>query len=199
MVAPTSLHYMSEIERELPALAAVEHRLAIATAGSPIAETLDLPPTGDGSRLAIAVPELLRIINCTPGNDSDKTLIVYLSGEGSGKPKQIVEQPPVTFADSRVEIDFNGHRARADGQLLDLTLREFRLLGYLGINAGSIISRGKIASTVWGPECNNTSDYISPYVFRLRAKLGKELGGPKGAIRTIRAKGYKAVKSLAEI
>src|SRR5215216_3271112 len=55
-------------------------------------------------------------------------------------------------------ISFNvaEHTATHDGQRVDLTANEFRLLHYLAVNAGHVVSTEVILKEIWGQnECGN--------------------------------------------
>jgi len=66
---------------------------------------------------------------------------------------------PVIFLSARdgvrervagLELDEDGHEARRDGTLIELTPTEFRLLRFLMLNAGRVLSKGQILDRVWG-------------------------------------------------
>jgi DNA-binding response OmpR family regulator len=72
----------------------------------------------------------------------------------------------------------------ADGQHCALTGTEFRLLRYLMLNPGRILSRTRIYEHVYGYADERDSNVIEVYIRRLRDKLGKQL------IETRRGQGY---------
>ncbi|HEX9010621.1 MAG TPA: response regulator transcription factor [Holophagaceae bacterium] len=101
--------------------------------------------------------------------------------------------PQLTFGPISVDLDM--HTARVDGQLVDLTRREFELLAYFLKNPRRVLTREKILQQVWGLDYLGESRTIDAHVRRVRAKLGEaaashietvvgvgyRLGGPAGA------------------
>jgi two-component system, OmpR family, KDP operon response regulator KdpE len=96
------------------------------------------------------------------------------------------------FASDGLEVDFNAHEARLDGQRLELTATEFRLLALLVRNAGWVVPHERLLSQVWGPEYTDELDYLRVYIGRLRGKLGDDAEHPR-FIRTERGLGYRFV------
>jgi DNA-binding response OmpR family regulator len=96
---------------------------------------------------------------------------------GSLRRRKVLREGPL-------EVDLEGHQARLDGRVLDLTATEYRLLECLTRRAGTIVSREQIASEVWGDEYDPFSNIADVYVSYLRRKLGNPL------IHTIRGLGY---------
>ncbi len=76
-----------------------------------------------------------------------------------------------------------------DGDLVQLTAREFALLKFLMENSGKVISRSRIEETLytWNEEIE--SNAVEVHVHHLRQKLFPEL------IRTVRSVGYVIDKS----
>ena len=73
------------------------------------------------------------------------------------------------------------------GEGLVLTGTEFRLLRYLMLNQGKILSKTRLTEHVYEQDFDRDSNLIEVYVRRLREKLGKE------AIETRRGQGYRYV------
>jgi DNA-binding response OmpR family regulator len=59
-----------------------------------------------------------------------------------------------------------------DGQVIDMTRREFELLAYFLRNPKRVLTREKILQQVWGLEYLGESRTIDAHVRRVRAKLG---------------------------
>lgn len=72
----------------------------------------------------------------------------------------------------------------ASGETFSLTGTEFRLLRYLMLNPGKIISKSRLAEHVYEYDGEKDSNVIEVYIKRLRQKLGKSL------IDTRRGQGY---------
>lgn len=102
---------------------------------------------------------------------------------------------PAQLGFGPITVDLDMHTARVDGQLVDLTRREFELLVYFLKNPRRVLTREKILQQVWGLEYLGESRTIDAHVRRVRAKLGEaaaahietlvgvgyRLGGPAGA------------------
>ena len=70
-----------------------------------------------------------------------------------------------------LQVDLNSHRVRRDGELINLTPTEFRLLAALMEQPGRVLSPQQLVSTVWGKEYVNEIGYIRRYIWHLRQKL----------------------------
>jgi DNA-binding response OmpR family regulator len=74
-----------------------------------------------------------------------------------------------------------------DGKEIELSSKEFELLGYFMENKGIALSREKILNNVWNYDYYGDARTIDTHVKKLRSKLGY-----KGEnIRTVWGVGYK--------
>jgi len=71
-----------------------------------------------------------------------------------------------------------------DGQVLELTGTEFRLLRYFMLHPGRVLSKTRLTEHVYEQDFDRDSNLIEVYVRRLREKLGRE------RILTRRGQGY---------
>ena len=94
--------------------------------------------------------------------------------------------PVLTFAD--VELDQESYEVRRSGHLLDLSPTEFRLLRYLMLNPGRVLTRAQLLDHVWNYAFCGSSTVVSTYVAYLRRKLARY--GPD-VIHTQRSVGYR--------
>jgi DNA-binding response OmpR family regulator len=86
-----------------------------------------------------------------------------------------------------IEIDKVAHQVLIDGNLIDLSLKEFELLTYFVENKGIALSREKILNSVWNYDYFGDARTIDTHVKKLRSKMGE-----KGDyIKTIWGMGYK--------
>jgi DNA-binding response OmpR family regulator len=88
---------------------------------------------------------------------------------------------------SGVRVDLEKREALRNGEPIDLTAREFDLLAYLVANAGRVISRDEILSSVWGERQGADSNVIEVFVCHLRNKIEDR---ENKIIQTIRGVGY---------
>ncbi len=102
------------------------------------------------------------------------------------------------FRTSDTEIKSNGIKVLLlqgqvykDGQLLDLTTAEYRLLCLLMQNPNIILSKEKILDKLWDGEGNYVDDNtLAVYVRRLRMKIENNPSNPQMLV-TVRFMGYK--------
>ncbi|MDA8274698.1 MAG: response regulator transcription factor [Actinomycetota bacterium] len=93
--------------------------------------------------------------------------------------------PVFSFADLRLDEDT--YEVWRGGQTIDLTPTEFRLLHFLLLNAGQVVSKAQIREAVWEYAFDGKLNMVEVYVSYLRKKL--DAHGPP-LIRTVRGVGY---------
>jgi DNA-binding response OmpR family regulator len=76
-------------------------------------------------------------------------------------------------------MDTGQHVASRDGEKLDLTVTEFRLLHALMREAGTVIPTRRLLKQVWGHDDASSSDVIRVTLHRLRRKLGEDPAEPR--------------------
>ncbi|MCI5898610.1 MAG: response regulator [Anaerovoracaceae bacterium] len=86
-------------------------------------------------------------------------------------------------------IDLNRYEIRKNGQVLELTLREFELLKYLAERENRVFSREQLLEEVWGYEYYGDIRTVDVTVRRLREKLEDDSSNPQ-YIMTKRGIGY---------
>ena len=86
-----------------------------------------------------------------------------------------------------IVLDPEAHRVTADGQPVELSVKEFELLEFFMQNQGTALSRDRILNQVWDYDYFGDARTIDTHVKKLRSKLGS-----KGElIKTIWGMGYK--------
>jgi DNA-binding response OmpR family regulator len=93
---------------------------------------------------------------------------------------------PIAAGD--LELDETRHVARVGEKAVDLSAREFALLGYLIRHLGQVLSRRQILDAVWGAEPDVYSNVVDLYVHYLRVKLAQLDRADR--LRTVRGVGY---------
>lgn len=86
-----------------------------------------------------------------------------------------------------LEINTETHTVKASGELINLSLTEYKLLLYMIENETQVLSRDKLLNNVWGFDYDGTDRTVDTHINRLRIKL-KECGD---YIKTVRGYGYK--------
>ena len=104
-----------------------------------------------------------------------------------GKAKRLARY---SFAD--VDLDFEAYKATKDGELLELSPREFELLRYLIERKGETVSRDQLLEDVWGYESYPSTRTVDTHIAKLRAKIGDSGSEPR-FILTIHGMGYKFI------
>jgi two-component system alkaline phosphatase synthesis response regulator PhoP len=103
------------------------------------------------------------------------------------------EQEEPILVSGPLEVDPNSVEARLDGQSLDLTPFEFRILRSLMRRPGRVFSRDDLIDAIHGDDDPGIIDRtIDVHLGRLRRKLGDDPARPR-FIGTVRTVGYKFV------
>lgn len=76
-------------------------------------------------------------------------------------------------------IDLDARQVGRDGLALELTAREFDVLGYLARHAGKVITHRMLLAEVWGPEYGNEVQYLRVFINRLRRKIEDDPTHPR--------------------
>lgn len=84
-----------------------------------------------------------------------------------------------------LRLDIRTRRVEVDGQIVELTNREFALLELLMRRRGETISRNQLLESVWGMEFDPGSNIVNVYIRSLRRKIGEQ------KVKTIRGVGYR--------
>lgn len=87
-----------------------------------------------------------------------------------------------------LRLDLGTKAVRRGGRRIDLTAKEFALLAYLMANAGTVVSRAKLLSNVWGMNFDPGTKLVDVYIRYLRRKVDEDEAEP--LIQTVRGFGY---------
>lgn len=85
-------------------------------------------------------------------------------------------------------LDIDSHRIERSGQVIELTLQEFKLLHLLLQNVDKVLSRTEILNSVWGMDYQSNTNIVDVYISYLRNKI-ESTTGPK-LIKTVKGRGY---------
>jgi two-component system OmpR family response regulator len=88
-------------------------------------------------------------------------------------------------ADLRMDVD--AHRVTRDEREIELSPTEFRLLRYLLLNRGRVLSKAQILDHVWQYDFEGDGSVVETYISYLRKKVDRV--DPR-LIRTVRGFGY---------
>jgi len=105
------------------------------------------------------------------------------------------------WSDSRilcapVSLDTSTQRTYVDDRELDLTAYEYKVLEYLMLHAGEVISKTVLTEHLYDDESDNDSNVIEVFIRRLRQKLDPEEN--LKPIETLRGRGYRFILKRLE-
>jgi two-component system OmpR family response regulator len=95
------------------------------------------------------------------------------------------ERSVLRYAD--LEMDQDAHPVRRGERLVELSPTEYRLLRYLLVNAGRVVSKAQILDQVWQYDFGGDAGVVEKFVSNLRRKIDN---GERPLLHTIRAFGY---------
>lgn len=88
----------------------------------------------------------------------------------------------------QLELDIQSHEVSVNGELQELTPKEFDLLKLLLLNEGKVLTRDLLLQKIWGYEYAGDTRTVDVHIRRLRQKIGEDF------IITVRGVGYKFAK-----
>ncbi|MBC7897929.1 MAG: response regulator transcription factor [Cytophagaceae bacterium] len=94
--------------------------------------------------------------------------------------------PHLTIAD--LAIDAQKHRVKRGERDIELTAKEYEFLLHLARNAGRVVTRAELMSSVWDDARNTYSNIIDVYASRLRRKIDE--GEEAALFTTVRGVGF---------
>lgn len=84
-------------------------------------------------------------------------------------------------------VDNRAARVFVDGSPVKLTSHEFRLISYLAMHRGRVISRTELVEHIYDQDFDRDSNTIEVFIGRLRRKIGTD------RIETVRGLGYRLI------
>lgn len=87
-----------------------------------------------------------------------------------------------------LSVDVKSHEVRRAGNKIELSAREYSILEALVRNAGTVMTREKIESSVWNYDYEGGTNVIDVYIRYLRKKIDD--GYENKLIHTVRGVGY---------
>lgn len=94
-------------------------------------------------------------------------------------------QPDWLLTVGKITLDLRTRRLKVDGQIVDLSAREFTLAETFLRHPNQVMSREQLLDQVWGYDYAPGSNVVDVYVGYLRKKLGDN------EIETVRGMGYR--------
>jgi len=96
------------------------------------------------------------------------------------------------YAFGNVQVDFRSAVVMRDGQTVDLSGLELKLLRYFIDHRGAVLSRDELLDKVWGYEAMPVTRTVDVHVASLRQKIETNPGRPEFIV-TVHGMGYKFV------
>ncbi len=91
---------------------------------------------------------------------------------------------------SDIKIDRVSREVFAKGVPIELSLKEFELLYFLGKNKGRVFTRDQLLEYIWGYDYFGETRTVDVHVRNIRKKL-EDVGIEENPIKTVRGIGYK--------
>lgn len=95
---------------------------------------------------------------------------------------------PVLIHDN-IELDTSAQEVFVAGERLELTAYEYKVLEYLMLRKGELISKSVLAAHIYDEDLDRDSNVIEVFIGRLRKKLDPD--GTRKPIETLRGRGYR--------
>lgn len=88
-----------------------------------------------------------------------------------------------------IRLDTRAQSVTVDGQPLELTAYEYKVLEYLVLHAGEVISKTRLTEHIYAQDYDRDSNVIEVFIGRLRKKLDPD--NRYQPIETLRGRGYR--------
>lgn len=96
--------------------------------------------------------------------------------------EQVINAGPLTF-------DRQSLRFSVNGDVIKMTAKELAIIELLMSNPGTLFSRERILSNVWGMNMDPLTNVVDVYIGKLRKKIDSKAG--RSVIETVRGLGYR--------
>jgi two-component system, OmpR family, response regulator PhoP len=103
-------------------------------------------------------------------------------------------QPVLQCGD--ISLDTRTQMVTVSERVIDLTSFEYRILEFLMLRAGEVISKAELTERLYAQDFERDSNVIEVFIGRLRRKLDPE--GSRQPIETLRGRGYRLALARAE-
>ena len=91
-----------------------------------------------------------------------------------------------------IELDTRAQEVRVGGAAVELTAFEYRLLEYLMLRAGQVVSKSELTDKLYEQDFERDSNTIEVFIGRLRKKLDPD--NRHQPIETLRGRGYRIAR-----
>lgn len=88
-----------------------------------------------------------------------------------------------------LSVDTSAQEVRVNTQLIELTAYEYKLLEYLALHSGEVVSKTELTEHLYAQDYERDSNVLEVFVGRLRRKLDPD--NQYHPIETLRGRGYR--------
>ncbi len=92
-----------------------------------------------------------------------------------------------------ISLDTRSQQVLIEGQPVELTTFEYRLLECLMLHAGEVVSKTELTERLYAQDFDRDSNTIEVFIGRLRRKLDPD--GARQPIETLRGRGYRMLRN----
>jgi two-component system alkaline phosphatase synthesis response regulator PhoP len=160
-----------------------------------LAVLVDEPAGGDVPVVAIAEPRSFELVSevaalsdfvSAPVDEAELRLRVsrLLASDNGGEDSGLLRR-------GGLEIDTERYKVTVQGDVVDLTYKEYELLRFLASNPGKPFTREALLNQVWGYDYYGGSRTVDVHVRRIRAKIERD----EPFVETVRNVGYRFTES----
>ncbi|AXY26572.1 DNA-binding response regulator [Suicoccus acidiformans] len=103
---------------------------------------------------------------------------------------EVEEESEQVIRLGKIEIYGDRYEVRVDGEIIDITPKEFELLVYMALRKGRILSRERLLNSVWDFDYAGETRIVDVHISHLREKIEENTKNPK-YIKTVRGFGYR--------
>jgi two-component system response regulator PhoP len=88
-----------------------------------------------------------------------------------------------------VSLDMSRQELKVNGEVLELTSFEYKIIEYLTVRAGQVISKAELTDRLYDQDFERDSNVIEVFIGRLRKKMDPD--NTIKPIETLRGRGYR--------
>jgi two-component system response regulator PhoP len=88
-----------------------------------------------------------------------------------------------------VSLDMSRQEVKVSGEVLELTSFEYKIIEYLMVRAGQVISKAELTDRLYDQDFERDSNVIEVFIGRLRKKMDPD--NSLNPIETLRGRGYR--------
>ena len=103
--------------------------------------------------------------------------------------RRVVGAPQSLLECGALVLNIESQKATLDGQAIELTTFEYRMLEYLAQRYGKVVSKDELRNYLYPHDNDPESNVLTVLLGRLRRKLDPE--GIRNPIETVRSRGYR--------